>query len=315
LPNSGSDTIQLTDFIKNEAENLRFFACGISKARHLPDHQKRVENWLEQGMQGEMSYLERNKEKRYDPTKLIEGAKSIVTVLLSYFPEELLPQKDNFQLSKYAYGKDYHVVMKDKLHLLVQKIEEKTGKTNSRTFVDSAPVLDRAWAHKSGLGFIGKNTMLINRKGGSFFFIGHIITDLELEYEKAEPEKNFCGNCTLCLKACPTEALNPYELDARKCISYLTIEHRSGLPVELKDKFENWIFGCDICQDVCPWNRFADQNNEALFKPVDALINMNKNDWRALEKSTFDTLFSESAVMRAGYDGLKRNIDFLEVKD
>ncbi|HEY9114940.1 MAG TPA: tRNA epoxyqueuosine(34) reductase QueG [Bacteroidales bacterium] len=315
MSSPNTNTANLSEFIKNEAENLGFFACGISKAEHLPEHEKHVESWLDKGMQGEMSYLERNNEKRYDPTKLVEGAKSVITVLQNYFPEKMLPRNDNFQFSKYAYGKDYHMVMKDKLHVLLQKIEEKRGKTKSRVFVDSAPVLDRAWAHKSGLGFIGKNTMLINRKGGSFFFIGHIITDLELEYEKAEPEKNFCGSCTLCLKACPTNALKPYELDARKCISYLTIEHRSDLPGKLKDKFENWIFGCDICQDVCPWNRSSSHHNEPLFTPLDSLINMKKNDWKMLEKSTFNLLFKETAVMRAGYDGLKRNIDFLETDE
>jgi epoxyqueuosine reductase len=315
MPKQEMNNTALSQWIKTETLKIGFFACGISKAEHLTEHEKRVENWLEKGMQGEMNYLERNKEKRYDPRKLVEGAKSVITVLQNYFPEKMLPQKDNFQLSKYAYGKDYHVVMKDKLHLLLQKIEAKMGKTNSRVFVDSAPVLDRAWAHKSGLGFIGKNTMLINRKGGSFFFIGHIITDLELEYEETEPEKNFCGSCTLCLKACPTEALKPFELDARKCISYLTIEHRSELPENLKDKFENWIFGCDICQDVCPWNRAAKHHEEPLFSPLDALIKMKKKDWKALEKSTFKTLFKESAVCRAGFEGLKRNIDFLKAEE
>jgi epoxyqueuosine reductase len=306
------NTGELTEWIKTEAKKAGFFTCGISKAEHLPEHKKRVEDWLEKGMQGEMGYLERNKEKRYDPRKLVEGAKYVITVLQNYAPEKTLPKEDNFQISKYAYGKDYHTVIKDKLHLLLNKIEDKTGKTSSRVFVDSAPVLDRAWAHKSGLGFFGKNTMLINRKGGSFFFIGHIITDLELEYEKTEPEKSFCGSCTLCLKACPTEALKPFELDARKCISYLTIEHRSDLPENLKDKFENWIFGCDICQDVCPWNRKINSHNEPLFSPLDALFNLKKKDWKLLKKTTFNALFKESAVTRAGFEGLKRNIEFLE---
>ena len=305
----------LTRWIKMELSGLGFFACGISKAEHLPEHEKRVEKWLESEMQGEMSYLERNKEKRYDPRKLVEGAKSVITVLQNYFPERTLQDLDNFKISKYAYGKDYHTVIKDKLHFLVKKIEEQIGKTHSRVFVDSAPVLDRAWAHRSGLGFIGKNTMLINRKGGSYFFIGHIITDLQLEYDKVEPEKNFCGSCSLCLKACPTEALKPYELDSRKCISYLTIEHRSELPPNLKDKFENWIFGCDICQDVCPWNRVVKQHNEPLFTPLDALISMKKKDWKLLKKSIFNTLFKESAISRAGFEGLKRNIDFLVHKE
>lgn len=312
MPTANLNIATLSDFIKTEARKLGFYTVGISKAEYLPGHEKRVESWLAAGMQGEMSYLERNREKRYDPRKLVEGAKSVITVLQNYFPEKEMAQDDNFQISKYAYGKDYHTVIKDKLFLLLKKIEEKAGKTHARVFVDSAPVLDRAWAHRSGLGFIGKNTMLINRNGGSYFFIGHIITNLELEYEATEPEKNFCGSCTLCLKACPTEALKPFELDARKCISYLTIEHRSELPVELKDKFGNWIFGCDICQDVCPWNRAANPNNEPLFSPMDAVISMKKEDWKLLEKATFNALFIESAFMRAGFEGLNRNIVFVD---
>lgn len=305
----------LTQFIKSEAVHFGFYACGISKAALLAEDGQRIDEWLSEGMHGEMSYLERNREKRYDPTLLVEGAKSVITVLQGYFPAKTIPAEDNFKLSKYAYGKDYHLVMKDKLHLLLNKIEKQTGKTMSRIFVDSAPVLDRAWAYKSGLGFIGKNTMLINRDGGSFFFIGHIITDLELNYEENVAEKNFCGSCTLCLKACPTQALEPFELDARKCISYLTIEHRSDLPSEFKENFKDWIFGCDICQDVCPWNRFAHQHNEPLFSPLDTLINMKKKDWKAMEKSTFDMLFSESALMRTEFEGLKRNISFIADKN
>jgi len=299
---------ELTMFIKAEAEKQDFYACGISQAGHLSEHEKRVEDWLEQGMQGEMSYLERNKEKRYDPTKLVEGAKSIITVLQSYFPKELLPRNNNFHLSKYAYGKDYHVVMKDKLHLLLQKIEEQTGKTKSRVFVDSAPVLDRAWAHESGLGFIGKNTMLINRKGGSFHFIGHIICDLELDYDETD-YKNYCGSCTKCIDACPTQAIEAFRIDARKCISFLTIENRGEIPPQFQDHFNNWIFGCDICQDVCPWNKFSEPHNEPLFSLPKEIFAMKRMDWESLDKPTFNILFKDSAVQRAGFKGLKRNIE------
>ena len=285
--------------------------CGISKATHLEEDEKRVDKWLDKKMQGEMSWMERNKKKRYDPTKLVGGAKSVITVLYNYTPKEKLPEKDNFKISSYAYGKDYHKVLKDKLHTLLLLIVQKTGKRNARVFVDSAPVLDRAWARQSGLGFIGKNTMLINRKGGSNFFIGHIILDLELEYEEDAVEKNFCGSCTLCIKACPTNALEPFKLDARKCISYLTIEHKSEIPETFKDKFEDWIFGCDICQDVCPWNRDVKPHSEPLFFPSEKLKAMRKAEWEQLDGGSFNSLFSESAVQRTGIDGLKRNIDYL----
>jgi epoxyqueuosine reductase len=302
---------QLSDLIKKEAERLGFFKCGISKAGHLKDDEERAEQWLANGMQGEMGWMERNKEKRYDPTKLVEGAKSVITVLYNYTPKQKFPEKDNFKISSYAYGKDYHKIVKDKLHELLLIIEQKTGKRNARVFVDSAPVLDRAWAHRSGLGFIGKNTMLINRKGGSNFFIGHIIIDLELEYEENAAEKKFCGSCTLCINACPTNALEPYKLDARKCISYLTIEHRSEFPETFKGKFVNWIFGCDICQDVCPWNRDVKPHSEPLFNPSKELKAMRKTDWQQMDEGSFNSLFSESAVQRTGIDSLKRNIDYL----
>jgi epoxyqueuosine reductase len=303
---------QLTELIKTEAVNLGFFDCGISKAEHLPDDGKRVEQWLAENNHGEMSWMERNKEKRYDPSKLVENAKSVITVLYNYTPKEKLPEKDNYKISAYAYGEDYHKILKDKLHQLLLFIESKSGKQKARVFVDSAPVLDRAWAHKSGLGFIGKNTLLINRKEGSYFFIGHIVIDLELDYENNASEKNFCGSCTLCIKACPTNALEPFKLDARKCISYLTIEHRSEIPKSFKGKFEDWIFGCDICQDVCPWNRKTKPTNESQFYISDELRTMKKTDWEKLETTQFERLFSKSAVQRTGFDGLKRNIDFLK---
>lgn len=305
---------RLSELIKSEAEKLGFFACGISPAIHLAEDEKRVEEWLNENKHGEMSWMERNKEKRYNPAKLVEGAKSVITVLYNYFPSEKLPEKENYKISKYAYGNDYHFVLKDKLRELLGTIEEKTGKRKARVFVDSAPVLDRAWAHKSGLGFIGKNTLLINRQGGSFFFIGHIIIDLELAYENTDAEKNFCGSCTLCLNACPTGALEPFKLDARKCISYLTIEHRSEIPEEFKEKLNDWIFGCDICQDVCPWNRDAKPHSEPKFEAPDTLKSMRKLNWYGLTKEKFSQLFEKTALQRTGYKGLKRNIEFVETK-
>lgn len=302
---------QLTKLIKTEASNLGFFACGISKAEHLADEEKRVEEWLTEKKHGEMSWMERNKEKRYDPTKLVEGAKSVISVLYNYAPQQKPPKKDNYQISAYAYGEDYHKILKDKLYDLLLFIESKYGKSKARIFVDSAPVLDRAWAHKAGLGFIGKNTMLINRKGGSYFFIGQIIIDLELDAENQAAEKNFCGSCTLCLKACPTNALEPFNLDARKCISYLTIEHKSEIPKKYKTQFNDWIFGCDICQNVCPWNRHVNPNQEVAFKPSEELMAMKKQEWLHLDKEKFNSLFSNSAIQRAGFEGLVRNIKYL----
>ncbi len=263
-------------------------------------------------MNGEMKYMERNRDKRYNPSLLADGAKSVITVLCNYKPKERLPEKGNFKISTFAYGKDYHDVIKHKLRQIVTMIEEKWGKRKARIFVDSAPVLDRAWAYQSGLGFIGKNTCLINRKGGSYFFIGHIIVDLELEYEENNPEKNFCGSCTLCIKACPTKALEPFTLNAGKCISYLTIENRGAIPNEFKGKFNDWIFGCDICQEVCPWNRDAPPHEEPLFDASEKMKSLRKKDWIALDKKRFYNIFKDTAVMRTGFEGMKRNIQFLE---
>lgn len=291
---------------------MGFYACGFSKTRHLKDDEKQVESWLLKGMNGEMTYMERNREKRYNPSLLVDGAKSVITVLYNYKTKGKLPEKDNFKISTYAYGKDYHDVIKNKLRLLLAMIEEESGQRKARVFVDSAPVLDRAWACQNGLGFIGKNTCLINRKGGSYFFIGHIIIDLELEYEEKNPGKNFCGSCTLCINACPTGALKPFELDARKCISYLTIENRGAIPNEFKGKFNGWVFGCDICQEVCPWNRDTTPHNEPLFEPSVELKSLRKKDWIAMDKKRFDNIFEDTAVMRIGFEGMKRNIRFLE---
>ena len=307
---------QLSQFIKDEAIKLGFADCGISKAEHLPENETYMEEWLKNGNNGEMGYLEKNKEKRYNPTLLVEGAKSVISVLLNYYPESVITDDDNnYKISKYAYGIDYHYLIKEKLKILNDLIIEKSGTHNSRLFVDSAPVLDRAWAHKSGLGFIGKNTMLINKKMGSFFFIGHIITDLELAYHNNTPLKNFCGSCTRCIDACPTKAIKNNYIDARKCISYLTIEYHGELENQNKEEFKNWIFGCDICQDVCPWNRFSKPHNEPLFKPSESLLKMRKNDWESMDKIKFNLLFKGAAVKRTRYKGLKRNIDFLSKTD
>lgn len=303
---------KLFSSIKQEALRLGLSACGISSATHLEQEEEYVEQWLREGKHGEMSWMERNKDKRYDPSKLVPGAKSVITVLDNYKTDRKPDTGENYKISSYAYGKDYHIVLKDKLHRLLAFIEEKTGKRKARVFVDSAPVLDRAWAHRSGLGFIGKNTMLINRTGGSYFFIGHIILDLELSDEKNIAEKNFCGSCTLCIKACPTQALEPFKLDARKCISYLTIEHKSEIPEKFKGKMDNWIFGCDICQDVCPWNRDAEPHKESLYLSTESLLNMQKSDWQNLDDIRFRELFDKSPLKRAGLNALLRNIKFLD---
>jgi epoxyqueuosine reductase len=298
--------------IKEEAARLGFYQCGISEAEYLAADAERAEKWLEQGMHGEMSWMERNRQKRYDPRLLLENCRSVISVIYNYTPAEDLPADENYKISRYAYGADYHKVVKDKLYLLMKYIEEKTGKRKARIFVDSAPVLDRAWARRAGLGFIGKNTMLINRKGGSYFFIGHILTDLELQYESESEEKNFCGSCTKCIHACPTDALKPFELDANKCISYLTIEHRSEIPEEFRESFQDWIFGCDICQEVCPWNREVQPHTEQQFEISDQLRMMTKQDWHNLDQHKYEELFHHSAVRRTGIQGLKRNIRYVE---
>ncbi len=303
---------QLSQKIKTEAGKLGFFACGISKAGHLPDEAERVEHWLKKGMHGNMHYLERNREKRYDQAKLVKNTRSVISVLLNYFPERELPEKSGYKISKYAYGRDYHYVVKQKLGQLLETIETWTGKRQARIFTDSAPVLDRAVARRAGLGFVGKNTMLINRKGGSFFFIGHILLDLDLKPDE-EITENFCGSCTRCIDACPTGALAPFELDARKCISYLTIEYRGDdLPESFKGKWKQWIFGCDICQDVCPWNQKARPTTEPAFQPAEALLEITKSGWENLDKPTFKKLFKGTAVERTGFKGLQRNIRFVK---
>lgn len=292
------------------AKELGFEECSISDASPLHDDAQKVEAWIEKGHHGDMGYLERNRQKRYDPRKLVENTRSIITVLFNYFPPEEL-KSSRYKLSKYAYGQDYHYVLRERLQQLLQFIEQSTGKLEARVFTDSAPVLDRAWAKKSGLGFIGKNSCLIHPRKGSFFFIGHVFLPVKVPFNPA-PVTDYCGTCTRCIDACPTGALvSAHELDARKCISYLTIEYRGELPKKRKPQFEGWIFGCDICQDVCPWNRFSKPHKEPLFALSDELKAMQDKDWEKLDKSTFNALFKKSAVKRTKFEGLKRNIAFL----
>lgn len=302
----------LSNWIVAEAEQLGFDACGIASARALDEESALVEQWLDEGREGEMGYLTRNREKRYDPRLLVEGTKSIVTVLYNYFPKQQIGDNGRYKIAKYAYGADYHDVLKRKMRQLLERIETQTGKLEgTRIFVDSAPVLDRAWAVRCGLGFIGKNTTLIHPKKGSFFFIGHLFLPLELE-ETGKTMANHCGRCTKCIDACPTGALEaPFQIDARKCISYLTIEYKSSLEGYDPKRFNGWMYGCDTCQDVCPYNRFSLPNIEPEFQPSEQLLAMKEEDWKSLNKEGFEALFKHSAMQRAGYDGLKRNIEFL----
>jgi len=295
--------------IKQKAIDLGFSAIGISKADFLEKESKNLRAWLDKGFHGEMQYMENHFEKRTDPRKLVEGAKSVISVLLNYYPEE--KQIDNtYKISKYAYGKDYHYVVKEKLNSLFDFINEEICKTEGRVFVDSAPVMDKAWAAKSGLGWIGKNTNLITKEFGSFVFIGELIIDLELDYD--EPIKDYCGTCSKCIDACPIKAITPYQVDARKCISYLTIERKGDFSSEVKDEWNDWIFGCDICQDVCPWNSKLKPHNEDAFQISELLQNMTKSEWEEMDKSTFKKQFKSSPIERTRYEGLKRNIDFLK---
>ncbi|MCA1747735.1 MAG: tRNA epoxyqueuosine(34) reductase QueG [Bacteroidales bacterium] len=297
--------------IKNEALRLGFSACGFSKAEFLPEDADRLRKWLDNGYHGSMHYMENHFEKRTDPSKLVEGAKSVVSLLMNYYTDERQKDPDAQVISKYAYGIDYHFVMKDKMKSLHRFIQENFGQAEGRVFVDSAPVLDRTWAVKAGLGWIGKNSNLINRDLGSFVFIGELILDLELEYNTI-PESDFCGDCTMCIDACPTDAILPGRtIDSNRCISYLTIENREQIPDTFRGKLENRAFGCDICQDVCPWNRKATPHQVEELQPNPRLLEMEKTDWQQLEKTDFNKLFKSSALKRAGYKGLKRNIEFL----
>lgn len=298
--------------IRQKALQLGFLDCGVSKAGFLSEEKEKLEYWLTERHHGEMGYMERNFDKRLDPRLLVENAKSVISVLLNYFPGETQHDPEDPVISKYAYGRDYHFVMKEKLWVLLKFIQKEIGPCSGRAFVDSAPVLDRAWAAKAGLGWIGKNTNLISVEHGSFFFIGELIVDLVLDPEE-NTVRNHCGNCTRCIDACPTGALlEPFVLDARKCISYQTIEKKGELDDSLKGKFENRIFGCDICQDVCPWNLKSLVHHEPEFEPHPDLLQMKKEDWFYLDEARFADLFPDSAVKRTGFDGLKRNINFIQ---
>lgn len=299
-----------TALIKAEAKRLGFLSCGISKAGFLEAEAPRLEAWLQQNRHGQMSYMENHFDKRLDPTLLVDGAKSVISLLLNYYPEAQ-QNPDSFKISKYAYGQDYHFVIKAKLRELLESIQSEIGAVDGRAFVDSAPVLDKAWAAKSGLGWIGKNSNLLTKGTGSFYFIAELIVDLELDYDHATTDH--CGSCTACLDACPTQAIvAPYVVDGSKCISYFTIELRDNLPQSMKGQFDDWAFGCDVCQDVCPWNRFSKPHREPLFDPHPDLLDMSKRDWEELTEETFRKVFKNSAVKRTKFEGLQRNIDFLK---
>ena len=297
-----------THLVKTLASELGFSFCGISKAQFLEEEEPRLEEWLKRGYQGKMGYLENHFDKRLDPTKLVPGAKSVVSLLYNYYPKK---EHSNapYKLAKYAYGQDYHFVIKDKLKEFMHRIQAEIGPVEGRVFVDSAPVHERAWAAKSGLGWVGKNSLLLNREVGSFFFLAELIIDLELEADG--PMKDYCGTCTACQDACPTNAIpEPYVVDGSRCISYLTIELKEEIPSEFKDKMEGWAFGCDICQDVCPWNRFSKPHQEPAFQPQ-GWEDFSKQDWEEMTEEVFRKVFKKSAVKRTKYAGLKRNIDFL----
>ncbi len=299
-----------TTFIKEEAKRLGFLSCGISKAQFLEEEAPRLESWLKKEMHGQMSYMENHFDKRLDPTVLVPGAKSVVSLLLNYYPKQQ-QHTDSYKISKYAYGTDYHFVIKDKLKELLFCLRKKIGDVNGRVFVDSAPVLDKAWAVRCGLGWMGKHSNVLTQKVGSFYFIAELIIDLNLEYDT--PVTDHCGSCTACIDACPTQAIiEPYVVDGSKCISYYTIELKEAIPNDVKGQFDNWMFGCDVCQDVCPWNRFSQSHREPLFNADQRLLDYTKGDWEEITEDVFKEIFKKSAVKRTKFMGLKRNIDFLK---
>lgn len=301
-----------TRLIREEALRLGFSFVGMARAEQMDEEARRLEDWLNKDMHGKMAYMANHFEKRIDPRKLVDGARSVITLMYNYHTEQQQHDPQAPKISKYAYGEDYHFVVKRKLKDLLRFIGEQIGEVHGRCFVDSAPVLERDWARRSGVGWMGKNTMLIHPRAGSYFFLAELILDLDLEYDA--PIKDYCGTCTRCIEACPTEAISPegYVVDGSKCISYFTIELRDeALPTEFKGKFEHWMFGCDICQEVCPWNRFATPHQESAFEPKPELLALQKKDWEEITEEIFKELFRESPVKRTGYQGLKRNIEFL----
>lgn len=307
-----SQSIATTEFVKQRVLELGFFACGIAPADYLEEEAPRFDLWLKQGYNAGMEYMANNREKRLDPRELMQGARSVIVMLYNYFPAEVHDSNAEYRISAYAYGLDYHDVIREKLNQLSAEITEKFPGTQIRGFVDSAPVLERAWASRAGLGWIGKNSMLISRKKGSYFFIAELITDLELEYDKPFGG-DYCGDCSRCMDACPTGAITDIRVvDANKCISYLTIENKSEIPESFRNSYSQWIFGCDVCQQVCPWNRYAFPNKEPGFQPSPELVSMQQDDWEKLEEEQFRKLFRKSPVKRAKFAGLKRNIRFLQ---
>lgn len=303
---------QHTRIVKEEAARLGFDFCGIAKAQPLDDDARRLEQWLSKGMHGSMQYMENHFDLRIDPSKLVPGARSVITLLLNYFPEN--EQADAApRIAKYAYGKDYHEVIRAKLNVFLQQLRSQIGEVNGRGFVDSAPVLERSWAKRAGLGWIGKNGNLINKGTGSFFFIATLIVDVELEYDDTIA-KDYCGTCTKCIDACPTDAiLDNKVIDGSKCISYFTIELKDALiPGAVQGRFDDWMFGCDVCQDVCPWNRFATASKESAFTPIPEILNFSKNDWEELTEETFKKIFKDSPIKRSKFSGIKRNLHFIQ---
>ncbi len=299
-----------SDFIKAEAQRLGFLACGISKATFLEDQAPRLESWLNQNMHGQMQYMENHFDMRLDPRLIVDDAKSVISLILNYYPAEK-QNPDSYKISKYAYGQDYHHVIKQKLNEMLFSLNQEIGQVNGRAFVDSAPILDKAWAERSGLGWVGKNNNIISKKTGSFFFVCELIVDIDLAYDS--PTTDHCGKCTACIDACPTQAITQaYVVDGSKCISYFTIELKDALPNEMKGRFEDWMFGCDVCQDVCPWNRFSKPHSEPLFAPHTDVLKYNRKDWEEISLEKFNEIFKKSAVKRTKHTGLLRNIDFLK---
>lgn len=307
------ESFQISKLIKEKAKSLGFLECAIVPSRYLTEEKERLQSWISKGMHGEMSYMERNQKKRLDPGLLFENAKTMIIVLQNYFPKETQEDSEAPVISKYAFGTDYHFVMKDKLKALLHFIQNEIQPCSARGFVDSAPVLEKAWAKQAGLGWIGKNSNLISLEHGSFFFIGELILDIEIDYDDVEIVRDHCGNCTKCIDVCPTKAIVANKIvDARLCISYQTIELKNELDENLKGRFENRVFGCDICQDVCPWNLKSQVHNEPNFEPHSKLLKLKKEDWHFLERPFFNELFKNSAVKRTGFKGLKRNLKFIE---
>lgn len=304
-------TSDISHWIKSEARRLGFTSCGIARAGFLEEEADHLDTWLKKGYHGEMRYMENHFDKRLDPRKLVPGARSVISLLYNYYPEETQIQ-NTYKIAKYAYGEDYHQVIRSRLRELVACMQDRLGGFHARVFTDSAPVMERTWAKMAGLGWIGKHSLLISKQKGSYFFLAEIITDLELEPDIPFPSDH-CGSCTRCIAACPTEAILPNNtIDGGRCISYLTIELKEQIPLSFKDKMEDWMFGCDICQDVCPWNRFSKPHNEPLFRPHPDLLNFTKKEWEEISEETYGKIFKGSAVKRAKYEGLKRTIDFLK---